>query len=643
MSSFLPNHVLKEVRIRRQMARMAMQSFMSFRGMEEDTILSQLTIMRAEKGRQNIRVNNFSNLMGTLGMPVDAFFCPCMENQTSELLQMLDTLTNYAAGAKENAVFLQKGLDLLSNMKADANFAEGVNKQHLISQEVVLLEALGKDPEEIRRLIQQGLEITYPELAKDPFDGDMLIFEEGPLLHSLARTYLQEGNTAYAIALLKDIFEGLTLLPQDDKEKERMLAPMLLTLVQCCIQEKDYAEALNVCDAGHKISLKRNNGYFVPDFTEFKIYCLHMLRKKDELPALTLQTLAGYLLLRRYTKADSLLQYAKEHKIAINTHGMETVRPAMPEPVFAYGKTIPCDSIGGFIAGLRYDADLKLKDLCEGLCVESTLNKIERAHMPLDKVYLLEALMQRLGRHIDHYFDTFISMEDFENKQLRDEINSLLVSRDYKEAEELLAKLAKKKSFQSGINLQFVELAKASIYNGYNKYDAKHLAMLHKVLGITRKEFDIGLVNRTRLTYYDITAINQMANNLCSTGSMREGLRLFEDLIESMDRYYVDEHEKIRTYTTVRNNYATFMWRADRFKESLDVAITVGEMDVKHGRLRTLPGSTINRACSMHSMGDKENCLPYFALGYYGSRIVGRQVNARTVKNYVKKHLGIGF
>jgi len=622
---------------------MVMQDTMSFSGMEENEILSQLTILRAEKGRNSLRVKNFSKLMGTLEMPVDAFFCPCMENQTMELLQEYDMLTHYVSYAKENTAFRQKGFELLNKMKADPNNHEGVNKQRLISQEVVLLEAARNNPAEIRHLIQQGLNITYPELAKDPFSGDMLIFEEGPLLHSLARTYMQEGNTSAAIALVGDIFKGLMLLPLDDKEKGRMYAPMLLTLAQCHIQEKNYDEALKECDAGYKISLKRNNGLHVPDFVELKIHCLQLLGKYDELPLLTLYALAGYILSRRYNRADNLLQYAGKHKITINTHGMETVRPPMPEPIFAYGKSIPCDNIGGLIAGLRHYEGLTLQALCEGLCDKSTLSKIEKNPFPLDKVYLLESIMQRLGRNIDHYFDTFIPKDEFENKQMRDEINSLLVSRNYPEAKKLLEELATKKSFQTGANLQFVELAKATIYRDDKGYNAEHLAMLKKAIEITRKNFDMDLVATTRFTYHEITALNQMANNLCSSGNMREGLRLFEDIIKSMDKYYVDEHEKIRMYTAVMRNCASTLWRAERYKDSLNYAIIGEEIEVKHGRLRTLPATVVNRACSMLSLGDKENCLPYFALAYYGSGLLGRQKDARTVKNHVNVHLNIEY
>jgi len=647
MPSLLSSDVIKLVRARKRMTRMAIQDVMSFNGIEENDILSQITILRAEKGYQNLKVENAVNLMGILEVPVDTSFCPSMENQTMELLQMYEELTYYTAHAKENAAFCQKAQLLLGDMKTNKNFAQGINRQLIISKEIVILDALEKDPATIMELIREGLDITFLELTNNlPDIRDALIFEEAPLLHNLAGIYMREGDSTRAISLLTSILTGLKLLSQDDRDKERMYAPILLTLAECYMKEKNYDEVLNVCDAGHKIALKRNNGFHVPDFTRLKIYCLNMLGENDELPVLITQTIAGYLLLRRHSKADSLLQFAEEYNITINTHDMETVRQPLPQPNFTYGKTVSCNNIGDLIAGLRFEEGLTLECLSEGLCAFSTLNKIESKSYPLDRVYLLEAIMQRLGRYIDHYFSTFPTREDFKNKQMRDEVNTLLVTRKYREAEKLLETLAAQKSFTDShsINKQFIEKARASIYCGTIGYDTKHMEMLHNALNITRKkEFDIKQVANTRLTYYDITIINQMANNLCLNGQMREGLRLFEDLIESMDRYYVDEREKARTYTMVLDNYAIFLWRTKRYEESLEVATTADELDAKYRGLRTLPGISSNIACSMLSLGDKKNCRPYFALAYYGSMLVGRQDNVDAIASHVKEQIGIEF
>jgi len=643
MASMLPNHILKEIRRRLRMTRDALLNVMSISGMRERDILSELTILRAEKGYQDIRVENMINVFDSLDMPVDTLFCPTMTGQAFKQLHMLDALLFYTSLANENKDFCEKAFGLLGKLKSDENFQEGINKQILISHEVELMEAMGADPAKIRQLAVEGLHITYPELEDNPQDWDVHIMQEGPLMHSIARTYMAQGDAPYALTLLRKILDGFMLMPQDDKDKERMLAPILLTSAECYIRMSDYAEALAVCEAGHKIALKRNVGFYAPDFVHKKVLCLHKLGKTDELSSLTHQALAGYIFERRYEKADELLQFAKTHNITLNTHGMESISPSMPEPNYTYGKTVTCENIGDFIAGLRREAGLTLKQLSEGLCTFSTLSKIESKAYPLDKVFLLEAIMQRLGRYIDYYFHTLPTREDFDNKQMRDEVSSLRILNKYAEAEELLNELAKKKGFDSNVNKQFVALSRAEIYGHKNGYSQELIDMLYDVLRITRKDFDIDLVATTRLTYYEVTALNQMANNLCGIGKARKGLQLFENLIKSMGRYYVDEREKMRMYATVLYNYSTWLGRAGEHEESIEVAITAEELCIKHRRLRNLPTIAVNRACGMLELGDKKNCLPYFALAYYGSLLVGRQKNADVTKDYVATHLAVDF
>jgi len=617
---------------------------MSESGKEENAIIEEQAIMRTEKGQQNIRIDSLMPVLDTLGLPTDAYFCSIMEKQTAKNMRDFERLSFYANRAREDNAFLKKGVALLEKMKADKNLSQGISRQRLISHEVVIMEALGKDPQEIRELIYEGLELTYPEYDDKVFDGQMVIFEEGPLLHQMARTYMQEGNIEFAKRLLRNILIGLTRMPIDDKERERMTSPVFLTLAQVYVQEQDYAEALTVCEQGLKLAIKRNNGYYAPDFVEQLIYAHHAQGKKESLPLLLLISLAGYILLRRYTKADKILGFVKEHNISLNTYGMEKIRPSMPEIDFAIGEFANSDSIGHFIGMLRYDAKLSIDELCKGLCVKSTLTKLEGKKYPLDKVFLLEGIMQRLGRNIDYYFDTFPTHEDFANKQKRDKINNMLVHREYDEAEVLLDELAMNKRFNKfSINKQFIALSRASIFVSKNGYGIEHIAMLNEALKITRKNFNLKHVAQMHLSYYEVLIFNQMASSLCSSGEIRAGLRLFEDLIESMDQFYVDEREKKRMYTTVLYNLAGFLYHEKRHRESMEHTSTGIEIDVIYGQLDLLSDKYDNLARVMLGMGDNENCLPNFALAYYSALLVGRQDDADYTNKHVAKYLEIDF
>jgi len=642
MPSYQSNDLVKWARERKEITRTDIQDHLYVGGTEESSIPSEQTISRTERGKQDIKTNNVNTLMGALEIPIDSFFCPGAAYQTEEYLQLRNALAYCTTYAKEDSVFLEKGLNILNQMKASPGYC--INRQELIKHEVLLLEAQGRPPKEIRQLVNKGLAITYPELAKNPFKGGMLVLDEAPLLHSLATTYLSEGDVPNAISILHNIFNGLNRLPQDNKSKERMLAPMLLTLAKCHMQKNDYAEALEICKAGREITIKRNYGFYAPDFAELEIHCLKSTGAKDELPKLTLQALAGYLLQRRYGKADSLLGYAKENKISISTLNMEATRTPMPGPDFAYGKAFACGSIGQLIREMRKDAGLTLDNLSQGLCHGSTLHKLESKRLPLDKVFLLECLMQRLGRYADHYFSTFPKREDFSSKQIRDEVSFLINNKEYDKAKVLVEELAQKESFTAGFNLQFAELSKVKLDIGEKGYKPQHIAMLRAIIEITHKNFEFGLIPKTCFTYNELSAINQIALCLCnSNNNMAKGLRTFEDVLESMDSHYVDEHEKIRMYTVILYNYTLFLAKAGRYEESIAAASIADELDVKHQRLTRLASHAANKAFGMYSLGEKEKCLPYLALAFYGSGLMGRHDNAARIGDYTLKHFGVDF
>ena len=639
----MSNEILLELRKRKSLRQKDVIRMLDS-GHDTHDALTELTILRSENLHQKLRTENFNIVMDVLELPVDNFFYPCLDNQTISLLQHQSALMHYMRYANEDEDHRKKAIEIINSLKKSDLFFQGINYQFLVSQEIILKEIFGESPSKLREMLFDGLSVTYPEVKKGQFTGDVLIFEEASLFHSLALTYKREGNTKHAIKLLHDILTGLVLLPQDDKVKERMLAPMLITLAKCYIAENNFSEAMKACDDGYRVTIKRNNGRYAPDFAELRAECYAHIGEPEKTSPLLTQAYAGYYLLRRYSKAGSLqLNAMNKWGINIQTHGMENVRPPMPEPHFSYGKPIKCGSIGELFANLRYEAGLTLQELCEGICTSGTLSKIENGSMP-GNVYNLEAIMERLGRDIDKYFHTFLHYDEYPIKQLRNEVWSLSVNLKYEEMEKKLNELKEAKSHKKGVGLQFVKLMEARLYGVKNGHGEGHIAKLHEVLTTMRKKFDIGMTARTRLGKWDIMALNQMAGSLCESGNLSKGLRLFEDLKESIDCYYVDESEKMLMYTTILYNYSKYLGLVGRYHESIDVANMGADLDAKHGKLNRMPRFAVNKACAMLDTGNKEESLPHFAQAYYGSTLLGRQGDVKAITKYVaEKKLNIGL
>jgi len=419
---------------------------------------------------------------------------------------------------------------------------------------------------------------------------------------------------------------------------------VLLTLAQCQTHNGDYKLALETCQTGYDTSIKRNKGFYIPDFAHIKALCMVSLGQKDNAMPLLKQAYFGYSLLRRNKNASDLLQFVKNNlNIIIETYGVDTMQLPLPEPDIAHGNAKKFETFGELLNDFRLDADLTYDSLCEGICGKTTLENIIKGKQQGSPM-VLEALMQRLGRDIDKYINTFLGEEEFYNKQKRDKANALIANKKFAEGEKLINELAADKTFAQRIGEQFIKLSRVIINERHLSNDPAHLEELLDVVRVTNKKFDLRQVATTRLTYYEIVAVNMIAIYLCNNEKSRhKGLQLYDDLIASMDKYYVDDAAKMRMYTTVLNNYTTTLETVGQYDDALPI-IDAGEVfSIVHKQFKKLPGFAFNKSWGLLETGRKEEGLPYLALSYYGDALMENPLLADITSSYAKDYFDIKF
>ncbi|MCL2050230.1 MAG: helix-turn-helix transcriptional regulator [Lachnospiraceae bacterium] len=494
-------------------------------------------------------------------------------------------------------------------------------------------------------MIKAGMAITFPEFDEEDLDNKIFILEEIKLLHTKALVYSQTGDHKKAVKLLYGIKEGLIKLPEDDYEKEKKLPEILLTLSQLLIKISDFREGLKTCELGYKIALEGNRGRTIPRLLYNKALCLFHLKRNSECQSLIYQAYFGFSIFMMRKQAKQVYENAKDlFGITIETYGTHRIIDEY-EPQYTpikRGEPISFEHIGMLLAKLRVNNRMSSEELCEGICSVPTLNRIENG-VRQTNVYILEALFQRLGRDINLYMNTFLSAADFEEKQIRNGIITHLVLCQYDEAKELLAKLEKSKRYQSGINLQFIKNTKAILISSQEGYSENFLKALIEGIKITRPDFDELEIGQYHLTYYEILFINNIASYYCENDKVLHGLKIYERLIESINKNCVDELEKIRTYTMILYNYSKHLGLTGRYKEAIDIIAEGEKLELRHGRIRHLDGFAINKACSYLEMGYKEESIPYFAQSYYCHAMLGEKATQENIWNYAKEKVGIAF
>jgi len=599
-------------------------------------------------------------LLDTMDMSLQDFHYPLLENLTPMFMQLRDELLYNLRHAAENYTAMQRAEDIIRQLEGTGNFNETVNLQFILSCKITLRMAQDYCPDEVMTLIDEALYITYPEFDENNFEGDVLLFEEMNLLHAKAQIYKKDGKLQDAIKLLTHTLKGVDRLPSDDRDKEQKQAPIMLTLVECYMQEGDYAQALQICKEGCELSRKYNKSFNLPDFAGHMATCLMQIEETAEAASNARRAYFGYIMQRRNAKAAEFLQYADSKLgVKIKTYGTDTLQLPLSQPQFDYGSAfyynkkrdeIEVDDLnslmGNMIGVFRDDADLKPMQLCAGICSVDKFLKTENGERK-GNVFELEALMWRLGRDIDKYFNTLPNYDDFMLKQKRDAANALIANGKFDEAKKIINELSADKKFtRFSVNRQFIASIRATFFKRDNPNSPEYFTMLQEALRITRPKFDIKDTAATRHTLYELVILNKMAIILCSAKETRnKGLRLFEDIIESMDVFYVDSGAKMRMYPMILLNYTSNLLRIGRLNDVMPLVEKGENMAILYSLNKDLPALAGNKAVYlMESKNqDKEKSLAYTAIAYYGSLLIERLRDANDCSEGAKDYFDVTF
>jgi len=610
--------------------------------------IDNFNLFRYDKKLRSPREKDFNNYMNSLGLPIDTCFYSYLNVQNTFVFEIRNQLLFELEWARHYPHLLISTETLITKLKGMDGFDNGINLQFILYCTAKLHELQGRQTNEIVDMIKDAISITYPEFKPDNLRGDMLFLPESELILLLALVYHRSGDLQKGVSLLEQMLAGLIALPQDSRSKERLFAPVLLGLAQMYLDAGEYDKAIKMCDEGRIVSNRRNRGKYTPDFTFIKAKTVYSYDKK-ECANLLLPAYASYSLMRKQGMAIEVKEFASQKGISFETYDIENLATDVPDLSIKYGTTIPCTDMGGLFYGFRKEASLcdgvniSLRAVCEGICDKSTLNDLENKSKPTS-IFIYEGLFDRYGRCGEKYFTVFYSFKDGQIHKLRNNVNALIAQGCYAKVKPLHSELSKIPFFmQKGIGLQYIKYLDAQIYCREKKYDTKHMEMLKDAWYATGRKYDEDHVSTLRLTYSEISTLNQIGINLCETGQRRRGVRLLENLHTSINRHYVDEMALVRTMPTLKYNLSKHIGLMGALDDALQLSIEGSEMCIKHGNLNMSASFAINRAYVELESGDKKKGVSIFAQAFHALGLVDNTLDQDIVRLHVKKRHSIDF
>lgn len=188
---------------------------------------------------------------------------------------------------------------------------------------------------------------------------------------------------------------------------------------------------------------------------------------------------------------------------------------------------------GNLLHDLRTEKQITQAVLCQGLCTKSTLSKIENNTQIADPA-LAETLLQRLG--ISDVPFSFFSNNNYSRLH---ELRLLLIHSRNKDAQKIETYLQEMDTLltdtPSPVYRQYFLLKKAT----YRKDHANHIDDLRNALKITLPDFQISKIADYRLSWNELTILNNLAAAYTESG----------DYIKSIKYIYM-----ILDYLTENNN-----------------------------------------------------------------------------------------
>lgn len=418
-----------------------------------------------------------------------------------------------------------------------------------------------------------ALKLTRSSFTADNPTNDLLTRNELELLIALAQEALYLGDTETCTRLICHIDNSLDNGVFSSLEKTRLRAEAAIVRVKHLLSLSD-------CQNAFRLAEKHRH---------------QMVVDMESAPLFELTFLAGLSAFRSgfRKKADSLIKaayYTAQHaescyaSACLDYLQKETAFPiteqmlALPriplrkypeEPFdlslsFLNPAAVPAKvydyTIGDIIRDFRMEQGVSQQTLCHGLCSKSKLSKIEGRTLQPD-IALAEALLQRLGisERIFSFWGNKREVQFYELKFETMHVRSAKQQELIQKNIESMERLAMEKDV---LWKQECLVAKAMLTPS-----PESLPLLDEALRLTLPDFDIHQILNYRLSWQELSILNNMAYLYGTSDELCKGILYFLQLLEYQKKTPLDIQMRANIFPATAYMYCDSLYRAKLFHE----------------------------------------------------------------------------
>lgn len=284
------------------------------------------------------------------------------------------------------------------------------------------------------------------------------------------------------------------------------------------------------------------------------------------------------------------------------------------------------------VQNARRASGIVQEDLCEGICSQETLSRIETAKRSPNNRNLSQ-LLKRMDRERER-IGTILTTDEYEVLVIKRKVAGAIQRFEYEEAEKALEEIEKRLDRSKLANMQYIAAERVRMSYQKKILDGETCRrQLEEILRIT-----LPLSENKGIPYkYTITENNiwnQIATIYYEHDEKEKAIEILNMQIKSMEESRVKCIFCIRAWELAMGNLATALEETHRVRETLETCKRRLQVSLEAGKGNEIGRCLVTVACALEQKRD-EKCKDYFQIGLAMLKLYKMYKRYDIVKDYV--------
>ena len=553
-------------------------------------IISISELCRVERGEKEIDYFTLQALFERLGKSIDKFELAVSDSEYESIAYRAEI----EHGIEKRDV---EALEKLLSKYGDYNDEKRpIHRQYRMAMEATACYVRERDYASCLHMMEQAIACTLQDGWRQRVRlGQCLCNQELQIILVIAYCQWKLGNADGLVEKTDQLGRYILQHYTDTEEQVKVYPHCAWLLGQLYLEQGRVEEAYAACRKGKESLLE--NGSLIPlwQILELEETCLEKLEKRAEL-----------LRCRKYQEAVLFLYEAA------GTHPEADMLPVFMKSSFQ-GEFIITNEL---VRDLREAKGISQEVLCEGICSQETLSRIESGKRSPNKKNFYQ-LLKKMGMERESYYG-FIEADDYELYEKVRRYKRCFPKGRQEEAGNLLDEIENGVDMTKAVNRQFIGNARISqqlVQNEVSQEQANQ--KFQELLYLTMPPVDSGRMIYRVPFRTEYTICNKIAINLWENNKIEEALRIYEQLMQCYEKSKVSMRYHAVPGLTLYVNYVGILEECNELKE----AIAIGTEGLNHS-LECCRGDMAGDLLANLSLVYGKQGLPdveqkYLRYGYY--------------------------